>query len=177
MFVFRSEGCVLLTRWGKEESFPGSRKVGSRALGWEETGPEVQCLWSRESRDRKHRGSWGEWGPCSCQGLVLQTIHAQECWHSLKSHANSQREVSFFFFLTETNSLMNLYVLITQMKELSTFCFFFFFWPCCMACGILVPWPRIEPEPPAVEVQSPNHWTTREVHFCLSFFINTPSVF
>ena len=28
--------------------------------------------------------------------------------------------------------------------------------------GILVPWPRIEPEPPVVEVQSPNHLTTRE---------------
>ena len=28
--------------------------------------------------------------------------------------------------------------------------------------GILVPWPRIEPEPPVVEVQSPNHLTTRK---------------
>ena len=32
-----------------------------------------------------------------------------------------------------------------------------------MACGILVPWPGIKPQPPAVEVQSPNHWTAREV--------------
>ena len=31
-----------------------------------------------------------------------------------------------------------------------------------MACGILVPWPGIKPAPPAMEVQSPNHWTTRE---------------
>ena len=29
--------------------------------------------------------------------------------------------------------------------------------------GILVPLPRIKPEPPALEVQSLNHWTTREV--------------
>ena len=36
-----------------------------------------------------------------------------------------------------------------------------------MACGILVPQPRIKPRPPAVEVQSPNHWTTREFS-CLS---------
>ena len=36
--------------------------------------------------------------------------------------------------------------------------FFFFFWP----RGILVPWPGIEPVPPAVEAQSPNHWTARE---------------
>ena len=32
-----------------------------------------------------------------------------------------------------------------------------------MACGILVPQPGIEPVPPALEAQSLNHWTTREV--------------
>ena len=37
---------------------------------------------------------------------------------------------------------------------------FFFFWQLHLACGILVPRPGIEP--PAVEAQSPNHWTTRE---------------
>ena len=31
------------------------------------------------------------------------------------------------------------------------------------ACGILVPWPGIEPGPLAVKVQRPNHWTTRVV--------------
>ena len=39
-----------------------------------------------------------------------------------------------------------------------TFCssfFFFFFWPYCEAC-------RIELMPPAVEVQSLNHWTVKE---------------
>ena len=40
---------------------------------------------------------------------------------------------------------------------------FLIFWSCCMACGILVPWPRIEPVPLAVEARSLNHWTTREV--------------
>ena len=30
-----------------------------------------------------------------------------------------------------------------------------------MACRILAPWPDIEPMPPVVEVQSPNHWTAR----------------
>ena len=30
-----------------------------------------------------------------------------------------------------------------------------------MACGVLVPQPRIKPVPSAVEAQSPNHWTTR----------------
>ena len=37
------------------------------------------------------------------------------------------------------------------------------FWLCRTACGILVPRPGIEPVPPAVEVQSLNHWTAREV--------------
>ena len=32
-----------------------------------------------------------------------------------------------------------------------------------MAWGILVSWPEIELIPPAVEVQIPNYWTTREV--------------
>ena len=32
-----------------------------------------------------------------------------------------------------------------------------------MACGILVPQPGTEPKSPAVEAQSLNHWTSREV--------------
>ena len=32
-----------------------------------------------------------------------------------------------------------------------------------MACWILVAWPAIKPIPPAVESQSRNHYTTREV--------------
>ena len=39
---------------------------------------------------------------------------------------------------------------------------FFFFGCTVRAFGMLVPRPRIEPTPPAVEAQSPNHWTTRE---------------
>ena len=34
---------------------------------------------------------------------------------------------------------------------------------CAVACEILVPQPGIEPLPPAVEAQSPNHWTAREL--------------
>ena len=42
--------------------------------------------------------------------------------------------------------------------------FFFFFLPLYhVACGILVPRPEIEPVPPALESQSLNHWTPREV--------------
>ena len=37
---------------------------------------------------------------------------------------------------------------------LSSSIFFFFFWPHWAACGILFPWPRIEPMPPALGVWS-----------------------
>ena len=43
------------------------------------------------------------------------------------------------------------------------FYLFIYFWPCSAACGILVPWPGIEPAPSAVKARSPNHWTTREL--------------
>ena len=39
---------------------------------------------------------------------------------------------------------------------------FFFFWPCCAACGVLIPLQGIEPWPMAVKALSPNHWTARE---------------
>ena len=40
---------------------------------------------------------------------------------------------------------------------------FYFFGPHSKASGILTPQPEIEPAPPAVEAQSLNHWTTRDV--------------
>ena len=39
---------------------------------------------------------------------------------------------------------------------------FFFFCLCPEACGILVSWPDMEPEPLAVRALSPNHWIARE---------------
>ena len=41
----------------------------------------------------------------------------------------------------------------------------FIFWPHHIVCGILVPWPRIKPMPPALETWSLNHWIAREVLF------------
>ena len=41
--------------------------------------------------------------------------------------------------------------------------YLFIFWPRCAARGILAPWSRIEPGPPALEAQSLNHRTSREV--------------
>ena len=47
---------------------------------------------------------------------------------------------------------------------------YFVFWPCQIACRVLVPQPGIEPRPPTVEALSPNHWTTSEIP--KSFFKN-----
>ena len=44
-----------------------------------------------------------------------------------------------------------------------TYPLLFFFLTTQWAFRILVPWPGIEPVPPTVEAQSPNHWTTGEV--------------
>ena len=56
--------------------------------------------------------------------------------------------------------------------------FTFIFWnillcfrPHSVACRILVPQPRIKPSPLALEVQSPNHWITREFPATLLFAI------
>ena len=37
------------------------------------------------------------------------------------------------------------------------------FWPCPVAHKILVLQPEMEPAPPAVGAQTPNHWTAKEV--------------
>ena len=37
----------------------------------------------------------------------------------------------------------------------------FVFWLRQVECGILIPHPGMEPVAPAMEAQSPNHWTTR----------------
>ena len=46
-------------------------------------------------------------------------------------------------------------------SALSVFCYGGAFF-CPVACRILIPQSGIEPLPSAVEMQSPNHWTTRE---------------
>ena len=59
------------------------------------------------------------------------------------------------------------------MACLFIFFSFFVFWLCCVARGVLIPRPAIEPALPALGAQSPNHWTTREVppfHFLNDVF-------
>ena len=45
------------------------------------------------------------------------------------------------------------------------------FWPHHVECRILIPRPRNGSMPPAVEAQSPNHWTAREVLLVIFIFL------
>ena len=48
---------------------------------------------------------------------------------------------------------------------------FTYLWSGCAAHEILVPKPGLEPKPPALEAQSLNLWTTREVPLLVSFHL------
>ena len=61
---------------------------------------------------------------------------------------------------------VSVYMFVSSSLPLPSFLFFFkFLFFGCIVCHVRsqFPWPWIEPAPPAVEVQSFNHWTTREV--------------
>ena len=53
--------------------------------------------------------------------------------------------------------------------------FFFFSWPCCTACGILVPPPGMEPTPLALEAWSLNHNHQGSPWNCLQWFCPVPN--
>ena len=68
-------------------------------------------------------------------------------------------------------SPLKLMVYFQQSSQKPLFCLnYYFFGPRCLACGILVPRLGIKPVLPAVEVQSPNHWTPREFPPEASFY-------
>ena len=88
-------------------------------------------------------------------------------------------------------SLSLLHVFCTTMTPLWSininlnlylFIYLFIYWPPLKGCGILVPWSEMKPVPLAVETQSLNHWTAREVpqHPLLkpnSYSISSPTSF
>ena len=66
-------------------------------------------------------------------------------------------------------NFLNIYLMCTMFFEKSLlnllqYCICFMFWGFgCKACGILAPWPGIEPAPPPhTGKSSHNHWTTKE---------------
>ena len=73
--------------------------------------------------------------------------------------------------MNETNLILSLIKLLDDYNNpgnainnniFQRITFFVSFWPCCMACGILVPQPGIQCRPLAMRAWNPNHWTARE---------------
>ena len=74
-------------------------------------------------------------------------------WLLLKENIHTQYEFRFFFDVDR----LSLYWVCYK------YCFCFSFWFFGLeACGILSPWPRIQPAPSALEGEVLHHWTTRE---------------
>ena len=105
------------------------------------------------------------WSPLSAlQGYLkfpcaLLGTNAGDLWGRkttpLPPHIAPWREL---FLIFHFQIWMTLWGLILSLIYL-----FLFLWPCCKAYGILVPCLGVEPMPLALEAQSLNHCTTREV--------------
>ena len=54
----------------------------------------------------------------------------------------------------------------TRCSGVDVFFLFFFFFPDCAGCRILVPQTRIEPWPTAVKAWHPNHWKVKVAQSC-----------
>ena len=92
---------------------------------------------------------------------------------SCKPCGQKKKKVSFFpskprlactRFNTQSKCFLSMYLdhaLLT--KYLCIYLFAWLHWVLVVACGILAPWPGIEPGFPALGVWSLSHWTTREV--------------
>ena len=83
----------------------------------------------------------------------------------LKSNKMCGKTNSVFSQMIFRSPLLLLCCLITKFCILAITrvpVYFFVFWLCHRACGILVPRPGVEPTSSAVGVCSLNYWTTRE---------------
>ena len=75
---------------------------------------------------------------------------------------NEASSIYLYYVISLTRAFIgNIYKKWTQTGIL--ICFLFFSGLLCAACGILVPWPGIKPVTPAMEMQTPNCWTAREL--------------
>ena len=86
---------------------------------------------------------------------VTQTL-SLSLWISLSPHLT--RSESHWFSIC---------VVLSMSLILSLSSFFLARWLSHTACGILVPQPRVEAAPPALEARGLDHWATRAVPFPL----------
>ena len=79
------------------------------------------------------------------------------------SRENKRRH--FAFFVQRKASFSQLSLLLRCLSRSLTFHCGASFWPCCTACGPLIPQPGIEPRSLAVTAQSPNDWEFPSAYF------------
>ena len=135
---------------GKIESRRRRGVTEDEMVGWhhELNGHELE----QTPGDSEGQGSLGCCSPWGSQRVEhdwtteQQQLLEEEVFKMLspEAHIHSFSCASFFFFLSLS------------------------LWLPWAACGIFVPQPGIEPMSPALEAQSLNHWTAREVPFCTS---------
>ena len=83
----------------------------------------------------------------------------------------------FYFFFCSFDDFLLCYASAVFFLALWIYCMFLIYgtslmWQLCdVACGILVPWPRIELGPSAVKALRPNPWTTRECPHVISRYL------
>ena len=122
--------------------------------------------WSRKESDMTERLKWTELMGVAraMQPKACIKVLSTKVWRS--SHAQQFRTG-----ILETDRLDLSHHLLGTWPRASYpislsfhfLSFFVSFRPSHKACGILVPQPEIEPQPPETEAWSLNHWTTREV--------------
>ena len=103
------------------------------------------------------------------QPSCVSESHEEICkipisWNPPKWSSESVYRVGARVFVCSANTLV-----VTKVFFLK-FLKFNLFWLHCVACGILVPWPRIKPGPSTGRTQSPNHWITRNHHLIFHSF-------
>ena len=103
-------------------------------------------------------GSW--WAPTGSAIKLLAT--------GCKEDPGVQRTRWLRGYRGEFWSTSSLFLLTNKCGNISVFLHYYFYlfsFSCAAECaGSLAPPSLIEPVPPAVEVQSPNHWTTKKVN-------------
>ena len=110
---------------------------------------------------------WDGKGPFLLNELSSKKHHTINIWWAiLFIHSLSlSLSLSLSIHTPPTPSCLTFLFLPPSLPHLTLHCyinlFFFLAMPC--ACGILVPWPGIEPMIPALGAHSLNHWTTRKV--------------
>ena len=124
-------------------------------LKW--VGRGMWCGWESESSLKMYVGPWA--GGQEAAGSDRERLDPDQ-WHvGLRSWGRGLRASEDPGYDSSSGSSCNTgRDVLGGEPDLDSISVFVFetVWPCCTACGILVPWSGIEPAPPAMEVWSLN---------------------